>query len=246
MLSVFLSAARQLRQQRSGTTQLLLPASSLLWTQLQQQQQWQQQQQQKQQQQQEKNVYDEQQEASSWDVDPLECEPAELQQQQHGLQGHAAESQVLRVSNAELRRIFNSLIKGHLLDDAESRLGGAASAALQTAGTGGMASQSSIDSRAQPTTDMTDGAAAYDARASSGTTQLTRLQQQQQQQQQQQFLDERPAVAQKRLRKGLGFYWMWLRRLLLAKAVLSLLTSKPRSISILHAQPLRLPPGGTD
>jgi hypothetical protein len=41
MLSVFLSAARQLRQQRSGTTQLLLPASSLLWTQLQQQQQWQ-------------------------------------------------------------------------------------------------------------------------------------------------------------------------------------------------------------
>jgi hypothetical protein len=61
------------------------------------------------------------------------------------------------------------------------------------------------------------------------------------------FLDEHPAVAKKRLRRGLGFYWMWLRRLLLAKAVLSLLTSKPRSISSCHAlRPLRLPPGGTD
>jgi hypothetical protein len=48
--------------------------------------------------------------------------------------------------------------------------------------------------------------------------------QQQQQQQQQQWPDGR----KKRQRHGLGFYWMWLRRLLLARAVLSVLSSKQR------------------
>jgi hypothetical protein len=48
--------------------------------------------------------------------------------------------------------------------------------------------------------------------------------QQQQQQQQQECVDGRG----KRERHGLGFYWMWLRRLLLARAVLSILTSKQR------------------
>jgi hypothetical protein len=46
----------------------------------------------------------------------------------------------------------------------------------------------------------------------------------QQQQQQQQCLDG----SARRQRHGLGFYWMWLRRLLLARAVLSILTSKQR------------------
>jgi hypothetical protein len=61
---------------------------------------------------------------------------------------------------------------------------------------------------------------------SSTGPQLQQVQQpqQQEQQQQQQWRDGRS----KRQRHGLGFYWMWLRRLLLARAVLSVLSSKQR------------------
>ena len=38
-----------------------------------------------------------------------------------------------------------------------------------------------------------------------------------------------PVKKQRRLRRGWGFYWLWLRRLLLAKAVLSVVEGGLRS-----------------